>query len=489
MCYIRETPLRLPRPDPKRHAGVPPQTFTILHPDSNNSLAYRPWLVLPRLRTSHRAFRRQTSRQEEPAIDIPGRMHRGDSAHRLHAVRYDPPPSVVLIVESDNMHAVSTLFIGRIIQAISGSATWVASFAMLVETVEPERRGQTLALAMSVITCGTVTGPAIAGAVFQLASYWAAWSVPLVLLGIDAAARLAMVESASGKSTPDNIDRQETPEPQESDSLLRTPADDYETTDQNQSKTAETQITIRSSSNSIRDPWSDELTSLPTPGFYRTMLFNPGILAGLANTLGQSVIVAGFDTTLPLFLRNTFGWGSMPIGLIFIGLQGPIIILGPVVGGIRDRLGCRIPTVLGWAIVAPFLMLLALVGRPELARAASGFGGEVLVVVCVAGVGIGFLLTRGGGAFQTFGVTVSPSSLLHRPFADFDLAVTKELEDGDPNLFDPNGGNSKVCALLEMAFNVGMLLGPLISGSLLETLGYFYLNCFMCESLPLPKVN
>jgi hypothetical protein len=42
---------------------------------------------------------------------------------------------------------------------------------------------------------------------------------------------------------------------------------------------------------------------------------------------------------------------------------------------------------------------------------------------------------------------------------------------------------------LEMAFNVGMLLGPLISGSLLETLGYFYLNCFMCESLPLPKVN
>jgi hypothetical protein len=30
---------------------------------------------------------------------------------------------------------------------------------------------------------------------------------------------------------------------------------------------------------------------------------------------------------------------------------------------------------------------------------------------------------------------------------------------------------------------VGMLLGPLISGSLLETLGYFYLNCFMCESV------
>lgn len=34
---------------------------------------------------------------------------------------------------------------------------------------------------------------------------------------------------------------------------------------------------------------------------------------------------------------------------------------------------------------------------------------------------------------------------------------------------------------MEMAFNVGMLLGPLVSGSLLETVGYFYLNCFMCK--------
>jgi predicted MFS family arabinose efflux permease len=74
-------------------------------------------------------------------------------------------------------------------------------------------------------------------------------------------------------------------------------------------------------------------------------------------------------------------------------------------------------------------------------------------------------------------------SLVWVHFADFDVAVTKELEGRDPDLFGPNGANSKVCALLEMAFNVGMLLGPLISGSLLETLGYFYLNCFMCESV------
>jgi MFS family permease len=334
---------------------------------------------------------------------------------------------------------------------------------MLVDTVEPERRGQMLAFAMSVITCGTVVGPAIAGTMLQLFGYWAAWSVPLVLLGLDAIARLAMVESAPPPTPTDKTDDHlETPEPQESDRLLSAPADGYETMNQPRRKSAKTQVTTRSPSNSFLEPWSDELVTIPSPGFYRTMLLNPGIMAGLANTFGQSLIVAAFDTTLPLFLSNTFGWGSMPVGLIFLGLQGPIIVLGPVIGGMRDRLGCRLPTVLGWIIVAPFLMLLALVGRPEISWAASGFGGEILVVVCIAGIGLGFLLIRGSGGFQV-------------------ISVAKELEDENPGIFGPNGANSKVCALLEMAFNVAMLLGPLISGSLLETLGYFWLNVFMGE--------
>jgi hypothetical protein len=345
-------------------------------------------------------------------------MYCGDSTHRLHTIGYAtkskaprPDPQVL------TGFTVPALFVGRIVQAISGAATWIASFAMLVDTVEPERRGQTLALAMSVITCGTVVGPAIAGTVLQLAGYWAAWSVPLVLLGLDAIARLAMVErDASGSPRDDKMEEDcpETPEPQECAGFLHSPAGSYKTMSQQQpqSKTAKTQTTtttttIRSSSNSFRDPWSDELTPaipLPSSSFYRTMLSHPGVLAGLANTLGQSLILAAFDTTLPQFLRSTFSWGSMPVGLIFLGLQGPIIVLGPVVGGMRDRMGCRIPTVVGWGIVAPFLLLLATMGRPEFAWAISGAYGEVLAVVCIAGIGVGFLLIRGSGGFQVIGM-------------------------------------------------------------------------------------
>jgi hypothetical protein len=183
-------------------------------------------------------------------------------------------------MSTSDTSAVPILFIGRIIQAISGSATWIASFAMLVENAEPERRGQTLALAMAFITCGTVSGPAVAGTVFQLSGYWAAWSVPIALLGLDSIARLLMVESESEQSPLDNTD-EDCPEcpasPQESDSLLNSPTatEGYKTMQQPLSKTAITQVTIRSvsSSNSFRDPWSDEPIPLPTPvpTFYRTL--------------------------------------------------------------------------------------------------------------------------------------------------------------------------------------------------------------------------
>ena len=56
-----------------------------------------------------------------------------------------------------------------------------------------------------------------------------------------------------------------------------------------------------------------------------------------------------------------------------------------------------------------------------------------------------------------------------------------ELESHNPNIFGPNGANSKLSGLMEVSFNAGMLIGPLVSGILSETLGYYYMNCVMCE--------
>jgi hypothetical protein len=76
-------------------------------------------------------------------------------------------------------------------------------------------------------------------------------------------------------------------------------------------------------------------------GFYSIMLRDPRVLSGLLNSLTTSAVVAGFDTTLPLHVRNAFGWESLPAGMMFLCLQIPAILLGPVAGSIRDRHGVR----------------------------------------------------------------------------------------------------------------------------------------------------
>ena len=275
---------------------------------------------------------------------------------------------------------------------------------MLVDNMNMERKGTVLALAMSFVSGGLVAGPVISGALYQLAGYWTAWSVPFALLTLDFVARLAMVDREPeplllGKPIVDSRRLGQ----EESDGLLPTHprASDYETMERNPD------IVCGDSAESF-DPSSDESQGFETPsrGFYRTLLLDPRILVGLANTMGQAVIFASFDTTLPLYLLNTFHWGSFSVGMMFLGIQGPPVILGILIGGLRDHLGLRLPTVLGWILVAPCLWLLAVPWWPLFPWAAPESHGEAVVIGSIVGIGFGFLLIRGSGAFQLVGMVI-----------------------------------------------------------------------------------
>jgi MFS family permease len=51
----------------------------------------------------------------------------------------------------------------------------------------------------------------------------------------------------------------------------------------------------------------------------------------------------------------------------------------------------------------------------------------------------------------------------------------------DPFVFGPHGGLSRVFSMLEVAFSLGLMLGPLISGTLTEAFGYYSMNCTLSE--------
>lgn len=271
--------------------------------------------------------------------------------------------------------SVAVVFVGRLLQGVAGTGAWIVSFAMLTDSIDKKHFGKTLGFASSFVTAGVLTGPAVAGSLLEWLGYWPAWTVPFALLGIDLVARLVMVEG-KGAKTGDK----EQQESQETTALLN----ENEPTREGEAPEA---------------PVVNALT------FYRIMLSQPPVLAGLANVITFSLMVAAFDATFPLHLRSVFHWGPAPIGLIFLGIQIPAMIFAPAVGWMRDRVGLSWPTALGWLLMAPIMWFLGVPGKWEV----PGLKGEVAFVVGIVALGCVSPLSRGAGTFAMSGMIIPTS--------------------------------------------------------------------------------
>ncbi|KAL4939187.1 hypothetical protein BDV06DRAFT_199356 [Aspergillus oleicola] len=330
---------------------------------------------------------------------------------------------------------VWVLMVGQVLQSLASASVWIVAMATLVDNVDGKNKGKILGTAMSVVGTGVFAGPTISGTLLELLGYWPAWSGALLLLAVDFFLRVVMIDNWASKASE---------------------ADGGDDTNE------QTRLLAESSDAAIQPPEQEAEGDPSARGFYRTMLSNPHILASLLNTLALSLILASFDTTLPLHVRAIFNWGSLPVGLIFFGLQAPSITLGPVIGRLRDRVGLRVPTTVGWAVMVPLLWAMAVPGEKFTWGKLVGNEGKGVYIGAVVGLGFAFALLRGAGTFQM-------------------MTVVHELEAEKPNIFGPYGGNSRLSGLTEVPFNIGMMLGPLISGSFSELVGYYWTSTVLGE--------
>lgn len=58
-----------------------------------------------------------------------------------------------------------------------------------------------------------------------------------------------------------------------------------------------------------------------------------------------------------------------------------------------------------------------------------------------------------------------------------------ELEDKHPGIFGPKKGYSRALSISSMGWTLGMFIGPILSGNLIERVGYFATNSAMGEFL------
>jgi hypothetical protein len=83
------------------------------------------------------------------------------------------------------------------------------------------------------------------------------------------------------------------------------------------------------------EPVTTELTTIQ---FYVILSKQRRILVSLFSILTYSIIVSSFDATLPLHVQEAFGWRSSGSGAMFLALEAPGIVFGPLAGWLRDRL-------------------------------------------------------------------------------------------------------------------------------------------------------
>ena len=357
------------------------------------------------------------------------------------------------------------MYVGRILQGVSGTGAWIVGFAMLTDAAGSKHLGKALGFAGSFITAGIITGPTIAGVLLEFFGYWPAWSVPLALLAIDFIARLAMVEEPkSPKTECSSADQDGTGHGRGEDAPLL------------------------EGQNSGATETTEEAKRVPTRGFWSIMLRQGSVYAAIFNVIAFSMVVSGFDATLPIHLRDAFGWTSAPIGSIFLALQIPAMCLSPFVGWMRDRIGLRYPTSLGWGLTAPLLWFAGVPGPDNFLGVGAGSKGQGAFIASMIGVGIVLSFARGAGTFQLTSKSTSDKFSWYSPFKKNTNSATSatlhELRAENPDIFGPGGGGSRMFSLTEMSFCTGLLLGPIVCGPLNDNFGFYYTTCALGELVP-----
>ena len=179
-------------------------------------------------------------------------------------------------------------------------------------------------------------------------------------------------------------------------------------------------------------------------------LRNPRLLTALLLAFVQATLLATFDATIPTVAQDLFGFDSLNAGLIFIALILPYLILGPIAGWTVDRYGPKPAAVLGFGYLAPVLVLLRLVR--------SGGKTEIIiycVLLALCGIGLG---------------VIGSPSIVEASY------VIQLYDKSNPDFFGNNGPYAQLYGMNSMVFSLGLTVGPLISGSLKDAIGYGNMN-------------
>lgn len=403
--------------------------------------------------------------------------------------------------------SIALLLVGRILQGASAAIVWTVGLAVLVDTIGKQKDiGEALGYVSMAMSLGLLIAPLLGGIVFEKAGFYAVFGMCFGLLGVDVTCRLFMIERKVAKKWIPKLDSKMPSRRSSMSASSRRPTDGSRPGSRGSSidalaqqapaadpsrsasmllrnhpaisagpegnKTEDGRLGSRAPANQGHNPIAETSTRAGVPRHRRntpsvaaaasavlanrsiggrlppvlTLLASRRLLAALFGSLVQASLLTAFDTTLPLRVREIFGWGSLGAGLIFLPLVLPTFV-SPIVGYGSDRYGPKWFCVAGFLLCCPFLVLLRYVYDNRI---------EQKVVLCVLLVFLGISL-----------------SLAFAPLmAEITYCVEDKERNSPPGTFGKNGAYAQAYALFNVFFAGGCLVGPIWGGMVKEAAGW-----------------
>lgn len=322
-------------------------------------------------------------------------------------------------------NSLGLIVVGRILQGLSAAVVWVVGLALLQDTVGSESIGEAMGFVGIAMSLAYLLGPLLGGIVFDSAGYYAVFAMAFALLGIDAILRLLMIERSVaakwGKEAPEVITAAE----HKGDTNDHKADPEYDTPE-------------------IETPAvTHERRRLPR---VFSLLASYRLDAALFGCFISAALLTSFDSILPLYVKELWGWDSVGAGLIFLAVTIPSFT-GPFVGKYADKHGVRWLATTGFIFTGPCFILMRLVDH-------EGIRQKVLLCALLALIGLG--------------VTLSLTPLM----AEVSYAVDAQGAKRPAGFFGKNGAFAQAYGLFNMAYAGGTMIGPLLAGLVKEIAGW-----------------
>ncbi|KAL8357680.1 hypothetical protein RB598_002464 [Gaeumannomyces tritici] len=206
------------------------------------------------------------------------------------------------------------------------------------------------------LSAGLLVSPLIVGVLYETHGYYSVYSVPFALIVLDIVLHLLMIEKRHPAQWLPEVVEDSAGSQSDSDASSASGA----------AGEREKKIGVAATTAAAAPA---QLDAAPKGGLanhhYVRLIKSPRMLAALTGVAVHAAVIVSLEVTVPLFVKNTYGWNSTAAGLVLLASMLPSL-LSPVIGAISDKYGAKWPSFIGFLLSIP-VTLVALLTVPGIA--------------------------------------------------------------------------------------------------------------------------